>query len=247
MKLKDKVAIVTGGGRGIGRAVSLLFAAEGARVVVVEYDEEPGKEVAGEIESSGGEAISVNGDVTDRGKVDDMAKTALDKFGRIDILVNNAGVIMPAMLNKMTMEQFDKVMDVHVRGAFMCIQAVSENMMEKNYGKIINVTSSAGIMGTIGQINYSSAKGAVISLTKSAARELARYNITVNCIAPSAATRMTEKIMNDEKFKKMYLERVPMRRWAEPDEIAPAFLFLASDDSSYITGQVLCVDGGMVM
>lgn len=247
MKLKDKVAIVTGGGRGIGRAISLLFAAEGAKVVVAEYDEEPGVEVAGEIKSSGGEAISVNVDVTDREKVDDMVKTALDNFGQIDILVNNAGVIMPAMLHKMSMEQFDRVVDVHLRGAFICLQAVSENMRERKYGKVINVTSSAGIAGTIGQINYSSAKGAVISLTKSAAKELARYNITVNCIAPSAATRMTEKIMTDEKFKDMYLERVPMRRWAEPDEIAPAFLFLASDDSSYITGQVLCVDGGMVM
>jgi 3-oxoacyl-[acyl-carrier protein] reductase len=247
MKLKDKVAIVTGGGRGIGKAISLSFAAEGAKVVIFEYDEEPGKEAVGEIQDAGGEAISITGDVTDTDSVGNLVGTALYTFGRIDILVNNAGVIMPAMLHKMTMEQFDRVMDVHVRGAFMCVQAVSRHMMEQKYGKIINVTSSAGLVGTIGQINYSSAKGAVTSLTKSAAKELARYNITVNCIAPSAATRMTEKIMNDEKFKQMYLERVPMRRWAEPDEIAPAFVFLASDDSSYITGQILCVDGGMVM
>jgi 3-oxoacyl-[acyl-carrier protein] reductase len=247
MKLKDRVAIVTGGGRGLGRAVSIALAAEGAKVVIAEYDEDPGKEVAKEIKDNGGEALSIKADVTNKEDIEKVAKTAIDTFGQIDILVNNAGIIKPAMLHKMTMEDFNKVIEVHVSGAFMCIQSVVGHMRERNYGKIINVTSAAGLVGTIGQVNYSAAKGAVASLTKSAARELARYNITVNCIAPSAATRMTEKIMTDEKFKNIYLERVPMKRWAEPEEVAPAFVFFASDDSSYITGQILCVDGGMVM
>jgi 3-oxoacyl-[acyl-carrier protein] reductase len=247
MRLKDKVAIVTGGGRGIGRAVSAAFAKEGARVVVAEYDEGPGIETADLIKKGGGEAVAVAADVTKGEDIEKVVKTAKETFGGVDILVNNAGVIMPAMLHKMTMEQFDRVVEVHLRGAFMCIRAVVPSMVEKKYGKIINVTSSAAIMGTIGQVNYSAAKGAVISLTKSAARELASFNITVNCVAPSAATRMTEKIMTDEKLAPIYLERVPMKRWAQPGEIAPAFVFFASDDSSYVTGQVLCVDGGMAM
>ncbi len=247
MKLKDRVAIVTGGGRGLGRAVSIALAGEGANVVIAEYDEDPGREVVKEIKNSKGEAISIKADVTNREDIERVVKSAIDTFGHVDILVNNAGIIKPAMLHKMTMEDFNKVIEVHVGGAFMCIQSVVGHMRERNYGKIINVTSAAGLVGTIGQVNYSAAKGAVASLTKSAARELARYNITVNCIAPSAATRMTEKIMTDEKLKDIYLERIPMRRWAEPDEVAPAFVFFASDDSSYITGQILCVDGGMVM
>jgi 3-oxoacyl-[acyl-carrier protein] reductase len=151
------------------------------------------------------------------------------------------------MLQKMTEDQWDAVLNTHLKGTFNCTQAVSTHMIERKYGKVINVVSRAGIQGTIGQINYGSAKGGMLGFTKSAAKELARYNINVNAISPGAATRMTEKIRTDPKLGQVYLEQIPLRRWAEPEEIAPAFVFLASDEASYITGQVLCVDGGLTM
>lgn len=247
MKLKDRVAIVTGAGRGLGKAIAEAFAREGAKVIIAEYDYDIASETAGEIEKNGGVAFAVKTDVSSRNSVKETVEKAVSQFGGIDILVNNAGITMPAMLHKMTDEQFDKVLAVHLKGTFICIQSVIPYMMEKKYGRIINVTSAAGIQGTIGQINYSAAKGGIISITKSAAKELARYNIVVNCIAPSAATKMTETIRTDEKFKDKYLSRIPLGRWAEPEEVAPAFVFFASDDAGYITGQVLNVDGGMVM
>jgi len=247
MRLKDRVAFVTGSGRGLGKGVVEAFAKEGAKVVIAEYDFDVASETANEIEKRGGSALAVKTDVSSRTSVKEAVEKAVSKFGGVDILVNNAGIIMPAMLHKMTDEQFDRVIAVHLKGTLVCIQSVIPYMIEKKYGRIINVTSMAGIQGTIGQINYSSAKGGIISMTKSAARELARYNITVNCIAPSAATKMTETIRTDEKFKEKYLARIPLARWAEPEEIAPAFVFFASGDASYITGQVLNVDGGMVM
>jgi 3-oxoacyl-[acyl-carrier protein] reductase len=247
MRLQDKVAVVTGGGQGIGRAVSLAFAHEGARMIIGELREEAGQAVAEEIRSSGGEALTVRTDVAQRQDVDNLLSLGLDRFAHVDIWVNNAGFIRPAMLHKMQPDEFDQVIDVHLRATFTGVQAAARHMMERRTGKIINVTSAAGLQGTIGQINYSAAKGGIISLTKSAARELARCNINVNCVAPAAVTQMTAKILEDEKMKKMYLARIPLGRLAEPEEIAPAFVFLASDEASYITGQVLCVDGGTVM
>lgn len=247
MKLKDRVAIVTGAGRGLGKGIAEAFAREGAKVVIAEYDLDVASETASEIEKSGGVALAVKTDVASRTSVKEAVEKTVSQFGGVDILVNNAGIIMPAMLHKMTDEQFDKVLAVHLKGTFICIQSVIPYMIEKKYGRIVNVTSAAGILGTIGQINYSSAKGGIISMTKSAAKELARYNITVNCIAPSAATKMTETIRTDEKFKDKYISRIPLGRWAEPGEVAPAFVFFTSDDASYITGQVLNVDGGVVM
>ena len=247
MKLKEKVAIVTGSGRGIGKGIAEAFAKEGARVVIAESDLDIGSAVAQDIEKNGGTAIAVHTDVSDRSDVKRTIEKTVSEFGGIDILVNNAGIILPAMLYKMTDEQFDRVLSVHLKGTFICIQEVVPYMMEKKYGKIVNVTSGAGIMGAIGQINYCAAKGGIVSATKAAAKELARYNITVNAIAPGAATRMTKTIRTDERFKDLYIARIPLGRWAEPEEIAPAFVFLASDDSSYITGQVLCVDGGLTI
>lgn len=246
-RLDGKVAIVTGSGRGIGRAVAIAFASEGAKVTIAELDIEPAEEVVIEIKSRGGLAIAVPTDVSNRESVKKTVETTIKEFGQIDILVNNAGILRLNMLQKMTEDQWDAVLNTHLKGTFNCTQAVSTHMIERKYGKVINVVSRAGIQGTIGQINYGSAKGGMLGFTKSAAKELARYNINVNAISPGAATRMTEKIRTDPKLGQVYLEQIPLRRWAEPEEIAPAFVFLASDEASYITGQVLCVDGGLTM
>lgn len=246
-RLDGKVAIVTGSGRGIGRAVAIAFASEGAKVTIAELDIEPAEEVVIEIKSRGGLAIAVPTDVSNRESVKKAVETTIKEFGQVDILVNNAGILRLNMLQKMTEDQWDAVLNTHLKGTFNCTQAVSTHMIERKYGKVINVVSRAGIQGTIGQINYGSAKGGMLGFTKSAAKELARYNINVNAISPGAATRMTEKIRTDPKLGQVYLEQIPLRRWAEPEEIAPAFVFLASDEASYITGQVLCVDGGLTM
>jgi len=247
MGLQGKVAIVTGSGRGLGRAVARMFASEGASITVAEMDAEVGKETVAEITSGGGKAIYSQTNVAVREQVDVMVAETVKSFGKVDILVNNAGIIRPAMFQNMTEEQFDMVIAVHLKGAFNCSQAVVNHMIERNYGKIINVTSAAGLIGTIGQANYSAAKAGITGLTKSCAKELAKYNITVNAIAPAAETRMTENILTNLKFKDKTLARVPMGRFGKPEEIAPAFVFLASDQSSFITGQILNVDGGMVI
>jgi 3-oxoacyl-[acyl-carrier protein] reductase len=249
MKLQGKIAIVTGGSRGVGRAISLGFAQNGANVVInYASREESAKEVVASIQAMGREAIAVKGDMASRKDVENLVRQTLDKFGRIDILVNNAGFTRPSMLHKMTEEQWDAVVDLHLKGPFLLIQAVSASMMEQKYGKIINIMSVAGLVGTVGQINYSAAKGGILALTKSAARELARYNICVNVISLGiVATDMTEKIRTDPKLEEIYRRRILLDRFAQPEEVSPAFVFLASDDANYITGQLLCVDGGYGM
>jgi 3-oxoacyl-[acyl-carrier protein] reductase len=176
-----------------------------------------------------------------------MVAAVVARYGRVDILVNNAGITRTAMLHKMSMEQWNVVLNVHLTGSFNCTQAVVAGMMERRWGRIINVTSTAGLIGTIGQVNYSAAKAGITGLTKSCARELARYGITVNAVAPGAATPMTEVIRTDERFKDKYLEKIPMGRWAEPEEVTPAFLFFASPAASYVTGQILAADGGLTI
>ena len=247
MQLKDRVAIVTGAGQGIGASVARAYAREGAKVAVTDLNGEAATRVAAEIVDNGGEAIGVACDVADRDSVQTMAERVTAQWGRVDILVNNAGITRTAMLNKMTSEQWQQVLGVHLTGAFNCLQAVVGGMIERKYGRIIYVTSAAGVLGTIGQINYSAAKAGIVGMTMSTAKELARYNITANAIAPGAATPMTETIRTDERFKERYLDRIPLGRWAEPDEIAPVFLFFASDAASYVTGQVLAADGGMTI
>ncbi len=249
MKLKDKIALVTGSSRGVGRAVALGLAKQGANVVVnYTSNEKAADEVVEIIQSMGGKAIAVKADVAQKAEVENLVNSAIDTFGRLDILVNNAGFTRPAMMIKMTEDQWDQVVDIHLKGAFLCSQAAGLHMKEQKSGKIINVTSVAGIVGTVGQINYSAAKGGIISMTKSIARELARYNVCANVISLGiVATDMTEKIRSDEKLKEIYMNRILLKRFAEADDIAPAFAFLASDESNYITGQLLCVDGGYGM
>lgn len=247
MQLKDRVAIVTGAGQGIGAAVAMAYAREGARVAVIDMNIEAAQSVAGGINAAGGQALALACNVAVRAQVEAMAAQVYEAWGQVDILVNNAGITRTAMLHKMAQDQWDDVLAVHLSGSFNCLQAVVGGMIERRYGRIIFVTSAAGVLGTIGQINYSAAKAGVLGMAKSAARELARYNITANAIAPGAATPMTETIRTDERFKDKYLDRIPLGRWAEPQEITPVFLFFASDASSYVTGQVVAADGGMTI
>ncbi|MCA2247615.1 3-oxoacyl-ACP reductase FabG [Mycobacterium europaeum] len=246
-RLAGRVAVVTGAGQGLGRAIAIRYAAEGARVAVVDINADTARAVAGEITAAGGTAVAIACDVSDRAAVDDAAARAAADLGPINVLVSNAGLTRPAMLWKMTDEQWSTVLNIHLNGAFYWLQAVVPGMQEAKKGSIIFTTSSAGLNGTIGQINYASAKAALLGMTRSAARELANYNIVVNAVAPAAATPMTEGLRNNDKLNDNYLQRIPLKRWAEPEEIAGTYVFLASDEATYMTGQVLAIDGGLVM
>jgi 3-oxoacyl-[acyl-carrier protein] reductase len=249
MKLEGKNAVVTGGGRGVGRAISLAFAQEGANVVVnYAGNQKAADEVVEMIKAMGRKAVAVKGDVGQEADAQKIIDTCVETFGSIQILVNNAGISKPAMLHKLNVATWDEVVNVQMRGPWLCIKAASKYFMEQKYGRIINVTSVAGMVGTIGQINYAAAKGGVVTLTKSAARELARYNVTANVISLGiVTTEMTSTLQNDEKLREIYTKRILLGRYAEPEDVSPAFVFFASDDSRYVTGQVLPVDGGYGM
>jgi NAD(P)-dependent dehydrogenase (short-subunit alcohol dehydrogenase family) len=249
MRLKDKVAIVTGAGRGIGEAIALLFAEEGANVVVNDVNEADAKSTAEEIKGRGRQARSVIGSVTVQGVVQRMVDTAVREFGTLDILVNNAGIIRDARLHKMTEEQWDRVIEVNLKGAFLCTQCAARVMREKGYGKIISL-SSAMWKGNPGQLNYSAAKAGIIGLTRTAAKELGPKGINVNAIAPGLI--LTDMLKSTppailEQMQKNLATTVPLNRLGLPRDVANVALFLASEESSYVTGEVISCDGGLIV
>lgn len=246
--LDGRSALVTGAGGGVGAAVAEAFAAAGAAVLVTDVNGDAAAAVAARINAVGGSADSFGLDVRDAAAAAEACSRAAALTGGIlHILVNNAGAIAPAMLADQTEESFRRIIDIHLIGSFLCSHAAHGLLPEDGTGRIINVTSAAGLTGTIGQVNYGAAKAGIIGLTKSLAKELARKAVTVNAVAPLAATAMTENIRSNEKLAAKTLARIPLGRWATPEEIAPSFLFLAADSGSYITGQVLPVDGGTVI
>lgn len=246
MRLKDKVAIITGGARGIGRETALCFTKEGAQVVVSDVDVTAGEQTVADIRKSGGTAIFVKTDVSKRVEAQQLADTTVKHFGRIDILLNNAGILRDATLVKMSEEQFDQVIAVNLKGTFNCTQAVAPVMSQQGRGKIINVSSVVGLYGNFGQTNYVATKAGVIGMTKVWARELGRKGVCVNVVAPGfISTEMVKSV--PEKVIEMMKEKVPLGRLGEPREVANLYLFLASDESNYINGAVISIDGGITV
>ncbi|CRZ33572.1 3-oxoacyl-[acyl-carrier-protein] reductase [Herbinix hemicellulosilytica] len=245
--LKEKIAVITGAGRGIGRAIALQFAEYGAKVVLNYRNSlSQVEELIQTISRLGGEAIAVKADVSREEEAKYLIEEAVKKYNKIDILVNNAGINKDNLLMRMTEEEFDAVMDVNLKGTFFCMKHAAKIMLKQRYGKIINISSVVGLAGNIGQANYAASKAGVIGLTKSAARELARKGITVNAVAPGfIKTDMTDAL--PDKVKEASIAAIPMGRFGEASEVAGAVCFLASEAANYITGQVLSVDGGMVM
>ena len=247
MLLDGKTALVTGASRGIGRAIALCLAAEGARVAInYAGNVKAAEEVKASVEAAGGTAILCQADIADSAAVEAMIADVVKEFGAIDILVNNAGITRDTLLMRMKDEDFAKVLDTNLKGVFYCTKAVAKLMMKKRSGRIVNMASVVGLVGNAGQTNYAAAKAGVIGFSKSAAKELASRGITVNVVAPGfIGTDMTAGL--PESVKEKMLTDIPLGRMGEPEDVASAVLFLASDQASYITGQVVNVDGGMVM
>ncbi len=246
MRLKDKVALITGGARGIGRAIAMTFAKEGADIVVADVNLEIAQKTASEIEGLGRKALALEMDVTSYEKVEEGINKILDKMGKVDILVNNAGITKDNLLLRMSQAEWDAVINVNLKGTFNCIKAVCRPMIKQRSGRIISIASIIGLMGNPGQANYAASKAGIIALTKTVAKELASRNINANAVAPGfIQTEMTAGLAED--IKKKMLEAIPLAKLGEPGDVANLCLFLASDESSYITGQTIIIDGGMVM
>ena len=245
MRLENKVTVTTGAGSGIGKETALLFAKEGAKVVVADVNEKAGEETVVEIKKNG-EGFFVKLDVSNREQSKQMVKTTLEKYGKIDVLINNAGIVQDAFLSKMTEEQWDRVINVDLKGVFNCTQAVIEVMMNRGNGVIINISSIVGVEGNVGQVNYAAAKAGLIGITKTLAKELGKKGIRVNAVAPGfIATPMTSNV--PEKILEMMKEKTPLRRLGEAKDVAYAYLYLASDEADFVNGAVLCVDGGLII
>lgn len=246
MKLKGKVAIVTGGARGIGRAICQRLTREGAKVSIFDLAEEMMGKVVQEVEGKG-EVLSVKVDVSSLSEVKEAVDKVIDNFARIDILVNNAGITSDKLILRMKEEDWDKVIRVNLKGAFNCIKAVSPFMIRRRWGRIINISSLIGLRGNEGQANYAASKAGLIALTKSAAREFARRGVTVNAVAPGfIQTAMTENLLKEGRLETL-LSQIPLRRVGKPEEVASLVVYLASDEASYITGEVIRIDGGLGM
>jgi 3-oxoacyl-[acyl-carrier protein] reductase len=246
VRLKDKKAIVTGAGQGIGRSITLKLAQEGADVVIAERYPDTGTRTAKEVEAQGRKALFISVDVANQKQVQAMVEQVLKAWKGIDILVNNAGFDRPGHLLKVKEEDWDAVLGVHLKGTLNCIQAVAPHMIEKGYGKIVNLSSVWGKRGAVSEISYSSAKAGIIGLTKSVARELGRYQINVNAILPGLILTPTIAKMA-EKYQNMIIENTPLRRIGQPEEVANVVAFLVSDEASFVTGAMVEVSGGWNM
>ncbi len=247
MRLEGKVALVTGASRGIGREIALELAREGASVAVnYAGSEAKALEVVDEIKAMGQDAFAIQADVSNSESVNDMVKETIERFGKLDILVNNAGITKDNLLMRMKESEWDDVININLKGVFLCTKAVTRQMMKQRSGRIINISSIVGVSGNPGQANYVAAKSGVIGLTKTTAKELSSRGITVNAVAPGfITTDMTDKLNEDVKTE--MLKQIPLARFGEPKDIARTVVFLASEDSAYMTGQTLQIDGGMVM
>ena len=245
MSLDQRVALVTGSSRGIGRAIALSLAKSGAKVAINYLSrEDAAREVVETITEKGGEAKAFQGDVTQAADVDRLVQGVLDSWGQVDILVNNAGTIKDSLLIRMSIEDFDSVVDLNLRGTFLCTRLALRSMLRSRWGRVINIGSVVGIAGNVGQANYSAAKAAIIGFTKSVAKEVATRNITVNYVAPGyITTDIVEKL--PQELKQKILDRIHMRRFGQPEEVAQLVAYLATEEASYITGQVIAIDGGM--
>lgn len=245
--LTGKIALVTGASRGIGRAIALHLAESGADVVVnYAGSEGAAEEVVKEITALGRRSMKIKADVKDSAQVEEMVKQVVEEFGRLDILVNNAGITRDNLIMRMKEDEFDEVIATNLKGVFNCLKAVTRPMMKQRSGRIINISSVVGSLGNPGQVNYAAAKAGVIGMTKTAAKELASRGITVNAIAPGfIVTDMTDQLQGETRDQ--LLKQIPLARLGQPEEIAKAVRFLASDDAAYMTGQTLHIDGGMYM
>jgi 3-oxoacyl-[acyl-carrier protein] reductase len=246
LELLGKVALVTGAAQGIGKAIALLLAEKGADVVVSDINVEKAQETAREIEEKGRKSMALKVNVADPDEVEQMVETIIEKFSRIDILVNNAGITRDKLLLRMSSEDWDAVLDVNLKGVFNCTKSVIKYMSKQRSGKIVNIASVVGLMGNVGQANYAASKAGVIGFTKTVAREFAQRGININAIAPGyIQTPMTEVL--PEKVKEELMRLIPMGRLGQPEDVAQAVLFLVSEASNYVTGQVLNVNGGIYM